>query len=211
MARLAILGASGHGKVVADAALSSKYWTDIAFFDDAFPESNKIEIWDILGNTQDLLAQLDMFDGVVVAIGNNVIRLSKQEILKCGGCRIVSIIHSSAVVSPFANIDAGTVVMAGAIVNAFSRIGKSCIINSNAVVEHDCKLSDGVHISPGAALAGAVSVGLCSWIGIGVSVKQLVSVGEDIIIGAGAVVTKDINTKGSYVGSPARKLIKQFI
>lgn len=208
MARLAILGASGHGKVVADAALSSEYWAEIVFFDDAFPASNKIECWDILGNTEDLLAQQHKFDGVVVAIGNNAIRLSKQEMLKSAGCRIVSIIHSSAVVSPFATINAGTVVMAGAVINAFSTIGQSCIINSNSVVEHDCKLSDGVHISPGATLAGAVSIGICSWIGIGANVKQLVSVGEHIIIGAGAVVTRDINAKGSYVGSPARKLIK---
>lgn len=208
MARLAILGASGHGKVVADAALSSKFWTEIVFYDDAFPISSKIEVWDIRGNTQDLLAQMDSFDGVVVAIGNNGIRLSKHKTLKQAGCQIVSIIHPSSVVSPFAIINEGSVVMAGAVVNAFSTIGQSCIINSNAVVEHDCNISDGVHISPGATLAGAVRVGCCSWVGIGSSVKQLVCVGENIIIGAGAVVTKDINLKGSYIGSPARRLVK---
>jgi len=204
MTKLAILGASGHGKVVADAAILSENWSEIVFFDDAFPDVKYIENISVNGNIETLIENKKTFDGIVIAIGNNKTRTSKQYYLEQHGCNIVSIIHPSAVVSQSAKIGAGSVVMAGAVINAFSNIGKSCIINTNAVVEHDCFLSDGVHVSPGALLAGEVVVGACSWIGIGSSLIQQISIGDNITIGAGSVVVKDIIEPGIYFGNPAK-------
>jgi UDP-3-O-[3-hydroxymyristoyl] glucosamine N-acyltransferase len=96
--------------------------------------------------------------------------------------------------------------MPGAVVNAFSFIGKSCIVNSNAVVEHDCHLGAGVHISPNASLAGSVKVGCCSWICIGSNVRQSVTITDNVIIGAGSLVIRNINISGTYIGTPARLL-----
>ncbi len=206
MRRLAILGASGHGKVIADAALLSNEWDKVEFFDDAHPDIKFVETWSVIGNTNDLIMQANQFQGVVVAIGSNDIRLCKQRYLSQSGCQITSIVHPSAIVSPRSTIHQGTVVMAGAVINPFSVIGEACIINTNSVIEHDCILSSGVHISPGCLLAGSVSVGSGSWIGIGASVKQLISICNNVIVGAGAIVVKNIKEQGTYVGNPARKL-----
>jgi len=202
---LAILGASGHGKVIADAALMSGKWEQVIFFDDAYPSIQSVGDWSIFGTTADLINQSDLYNGVVVAIGNNDIRLLKQMVLEQGGCQIVSIVHPAATVSPRAVIDKGTVVLAGAVINPFSVIGQSCIINTNSVVEHDCILEEGVHISPGCLLAGRVEIGARSWIGIGSCIKQLISVCDSVIVGAGAVVVNDITESGVYIGMPARK------
>ena len=96
MRRLAIFGASGHGKVVAEAALSSG-WDSVSFFDDAYPNKNKLSLWPVEGSTESLIQNADKFDGVHIAIGDNSVRYSKFGEL--AGLNIVSIVHSSAVIS----------------------------------------------------------------------------------------------------------------
>ena len=203
MNRLAILGASGHGKVVADAALASG-WKTVCFFDDDWPTVSAIGSWPVVGATPDLIRNHEQFDGAVVAIGANAARLCRQRELVHSGVMLVSIVHPSAVVSPYANVGVGTVICAGAIVGPFARLGEGCIVNSCASVDHDCELADAVHISPGAHLGGGVQVGEASWIGIGAVVIPNRQVGAGVIVGAGAVVVSSVNGPVTVVGVPAR-------
>jgi sugar O-acyltransferase (sialic acid O-acetyltransferase NeuD family) len=203
MKTLAILGASGHGKVVADAARSCGLWQSIVFYDDAWPAKTQNGDLAIVGNTQSLYTQHEKID-VVVAIGNNKVRLAKQCELASAGFSLATIIHNTAVISRSAVILPGTVVLAGAVVNADAVVGSACILNTNAVVEHDCILADGVHISPGACLAGGVTVGEVSWVGIGATVIQLTRIGKSVMVGAGAVVVTDLPDGVTAVGVPAK-------
>lgn len=204
---LAILGASGHGKVLADAALLCG-WETIVFFDDAWPNLSQNSRWPVIGNTDGLMAKVADFDGVIVAIGNNQIRLSKSNLLVKFGANLITLIHPSAVVSPFASVGRGGFIAAAAILQVDSCIGDACIINTNAVVEHDCDIADGVHVSPSAVLAGAVNVGELSWVGAGASIKQLVNIGSGVTVGAGAVVICNVADGNTVVGNPARELLK---
>ncbi|MDI3323033.1 acetyltransferase [Pontibacterium granulatum] len=202
MKRLAILGASGHGKVVADAAQLLGW--DVFFFDDGKHAGEGVGSWKVLGSTDDLIKRLLEFDGVIVGIGKNEIRISKSRQISEAGGRLVSIIHPGSNVSPYADINVGTVVMAGAVVNAFTTIGTASIVNSGATIDHDCNVADGVHISPGANVAGGVNIGRGSWIGIGSSVKELVTIGSDVVVGAGAVVLSDVASSNTVYGVPAK-------
>jgi sugar O-acyltransferase (sialic acid O-acetyltransferase NeuD family) len=206
--RLAILGASGHGKVVADAALMGG-WDEVVFFDDAWPQLTEVEVWQVVGNTRQLIDRAVRIDGAVVAIGNNVIRLEKQYELEKTGVQLVTIIHPTAVVSSFSEIGKGSVVFAGAVINAFATIGCACIINTSSTIDHDCLLADGVHISPGAHVAGMVTIGQAAWIGIGASVKHCIHIGDNVLVGAGAVVVNDIESGLTVVGVPAREVIRK--
>ena len=103
-----------------------------------------------------------------VAIGDNAARKREIEALK--GYLLDTLIHSKAVVSPDAEIGAGTVIMAGAVVQAHAKIGIGCIINSGATVDHHCILEDYVHIAPGAHLCGNVHVGEGTLVGVGVGI-----------------------------------------
>jgi sugar O-acyltransferase (sialic acid O-acetyltransferase NeuD family) len=202
MKRLALLGASGHGKVVADAALASG-WESVVFFDDAWPALKSNGHWPVIGNTDTLLGCLKDFDGVVVAIGHCVTRLSKHRQLIQAGARMATIAHPQAIVGRNVQLGGGTVLMAGAIINIDSVIGEACIINTGATVDHDANLADGVHVCPGAHLAGDVRVGIGSWVGIGAVVRQSLSIGAGVTVGAGAVVVKPISDGMTVIGNPA--------
>lgn len=208
MRRCAILGASGHGKVVGEIAELIGYH-NIAFYDDCWPNLTSVEHWPVLGDTTALLTKASEYDLTVIAIGNNATRCAKQRELSQCGANCDVIVHPSAVISEYANISAGTVVMANAVVNPFSYIGMSCIINTGSSVDHDCNLADGVHISPGANLAGGVEIGENSWIGIGSQIKQRVVIGRDVIVGAGSTVIKNVPNFQTVVGSPAHAFSNQ--
>jgi sugar O-acyltransferase (sialic acid O-acetyltransferase NeuD family) len=203
MRRLAILGASGHGRVIADAALAAG-WETVAFYDDAWPAVSASGPWQVVGRTADLRRDAAQLDGAVVGIGDNVTRLIKLRELLAGGALLVSVVHPDAVVSTRAEVGQGSVLLGGAVLNPFARLGRGCILNSGASVDHDCQLADGVHVSPGAHLGGGVRVGEASWIGIGASVIQGISIGAGATVGAGAAVVDDVADGATVVGVPAR-------
>ncbi|MFW3616414.1 acetyltransferase [Billgrantia antri] len=203
--RLAILGASGHGKVVADIAIQAG-WQDLVFYDDAWPDKTRHEHWEVKGTLPMLLNELSRFEGVVVAIGHNAVREAKLEALLSQGARIVSLVHPRATVSPMARLAPGCVVMAGAIINAFAELGMGSIVNTAATVDHDCRLGACVHVAPGANVAGDVEIGRTSWVGAGAVVRQGVAIGEAVMVGAGAAVVSDIDGNLVVAGVPARPL-----
>ena len=205
MKRLAILGASGHGKVVADIAELSG-WDEVIFFDDAWPEIKNNSVWPIKGNTESLLNTIQDYDGVFVAIGNNEIRLQKLDVFKQKNNPLPPIIHPHAIVSRYAKINDACVICAGVVVNADVSIGFGSILNTGCSIDHDCVLDDAVHVSPGASLGGGTIIGQCAWVGIGAVTRQLITVGLNAVIGAGSVVVKDVAPNTVVVGNPAKIL-----
>ncbi|MGQ4879919.1 acetyltransferase [Billgrantia sp. LNSP4103-1] len=207
--RLAIFGASGHGKVVADIAIQSG-WQELAFYDDAWPSRDSHEAWPILGTFAMLLHRLADFDGIVVAIGNNSVREAKLEVLLAQDAPIVTLIHPRATVSALAMLGVGSVVVAGGVINAFAKVGPGCIVNSNATVGHDCRLGSCVHVAPGANVAGGVTIGRLSWIGAGAVVRQGVALGSAVEVGVGAAVVRNIDDRLVVAGVPARPLLSSM-
>ena len=202
--RLLIIGASGHGKVVADVALKMNKWEYIAFLDQDENIKSSLDI-DVIDRSENAFKYIKDYD-IFVAIGNNVTREKVLEELASLGASVPVLIHSSAVLGKLVEVGIGTVIMAGAVINCCTKIGRGCIINTGATIDHDNKIGDYVHISPGANLAGTVSVGKGTWIGIGSAVINNIAITGNCIIGAGAVVTRDITEPGTYVGVPARKI-----
>ncbi len=205
MKRLLVLGAGGHAKVVAEAAIACGFARVAFASDDPLAHGRRVLGHPIVGAIADSVARGE-FDAVVVAIGENATRLRLQDRFEAEGAPFARIVHPRAVVSPSASIGSGTVVFANVVVNAEARIGRACILNTACVIEHDCVLGDGVHISPGAALAGAAGAGQRAWVGLGACVRQGVRVGAGSIIGAGAVLLADSGDGETWAGVPARRL-----
>ncbi len=195
--RLIIIGASGHGKVVADIAKLNGY-TDIVFLDDN-DQVKECGGYPVVGDS-DHAPEGEVF----VAVGNARIRRMLKERYTDRVQPIL--IHPNAVIAEGVKIGSGTVVMAGVVVNPGVRIGEGVIINTCSSVDHDCTISDYVHISVGSHLSGTVNVGGDTWIGAGATVSNNVNICGNCMIGAGAVVIKDIVEEGTYVGVPTRKV-----
>ena len=199
MNRLIIIGAGGHGKVIADAALKNGY-TNICYIDDH--ATGDVMGFPIIGTSADIECLNDDSTDFITGIGNNDVR---KTIAETYNVNWVSIVHPSAQIGFDAEIGKGTVVMANAVVNVCAKIGEHCIINTGAIVEHDNVIENYAHISPNVALGGTVRIGSLTHVGIGATVKNNTDICSDCTIGAGAVVVKNIKEPGTYVGVPIRK------
>ena len=202
--KLLIIGASGHGKVVADIAIKMDKWQSIAFLDDDDSIKSCMGL-KVIGKSTDAFTYLKDAD-IFVAIGNNATREKTQGRLEIEGASMATIIHPSAVIGTDVEIGTGTAIMAGVVINCSTHIGKGCIVNTGATLDHDNVIEDYVHISPGANLAGTVCIGRGSWLGTGSIVSNNVNICSECKVGAGAVVVKDISEPGTYVGVLARRV-----
>ena len=199
--KLSIIGASGHGKVVAEIARLSGY-TEIVFYDDD-PTRTDCGGWPVVGKT----AQCDPEDGALfVAIGLPQIRQRFMEQYRDANLPVL--IHPNAVVAAGVPIGRGSVIMPGAVINPGSSLGEGVIINTCASVDHDCSLGDYIHVAVGAHLCGSIQVGDRTWIGAGAIVSNGLSICGDCMVGAGALVIRDIQEPGTYVGVPAKRRLR---
>jgi sugar O-acyltransferase (sialic acid O-acetyltransferase NeuD family) len=137
----------------------------------------------------------------VVAIGNNATR---QRVAGQTRHAFATVVHPSALVSRFAQVGEGSMVLHGSIIQAQTLVGCHVIVNTGARVDHDCVLGDYVHVAPGAVLCGTVQVGAGSLIGAGAVVLPGRCIGRGATVGAGAVVTRDVPDFVTVAGNPAR-------
>ena len=200
-----LIGDSGHAKVIRDCVESCGNQV-IAMLDDKYKE--------ITVHSNSIKAPIEHIEElikvnrrkVVIAIGNNTIRKKIVERLSLSDHDYATIIHKKAIVSHSVEIGVGTVIMPGVTINADSKVGNHCIINTSSVVEHDCNVEDFAHISPNSTITGGVHIGKGVHLGAGGIVIPLKSVGQWSIIGAGAVVVKDIPSFCTAIGAPAKAI-----
>ena len=201
-----IIGAGGHGRVVADIASRTGRYECIAFVDDAVPERSLP--YPYLGKcecAEKLVTEYDMF----VAIGDGAVRRRIMEKLLTKGAKMATLIAPDAVIGADVQIGEGTVIMPGAIINTGTVIGKGVVVNTSSSADHDCTIEDYCHVAVGAHLCGTVHIQEQTWIGAGATVINNIRICSGCMIGAGAVVVKDIDEQGTYMGVPARRRYSQ--
>jgi acetyltransferase EpsM len=201
---LYVYGAGGHGKVVAEAALSGGRHSLRGFLDD--DEGRWGTEWNgvpVVGGREQFAA---LEEGAVLALGVGENRRRAElarEILAAGGT-LATLVHPTAVVARGVRLGAGTYVAPLAVLHSDSSAGCGCIVNTGAVVEHDCCLEDFVHVSPRATLGGGVHVGEGAHIGLGALVVPGLSLGPWSTLGAGAVMVRTLPGSVTAFGIPAR-------
>lgn len=193
-----LYGASGHAKVIIDILNAEGIKVDGLLDDNS-------AIKDLLGYPV-YHGSMDL-SPLIISIGDNRIRKKIAERLSCVFGKAV---HPSTIISQYARIGEGTVLMQGVVIQSCVNIGKHCIINTGASIDHECQIDDFVHISPHATLCGNVQIGEGTWIGAGTTVIPGVKIGKWSVIGAGSVVTKDIPDGVLAVGNRC-KVVKTII
>ena len=205
--RVLILGAGGHGRVVAQ-VLRAAGREVAGFLDDAAAKTGtEVDGVRVLGTSEDAARLASSLGAaVIVGVGDNAQRGVRQGQLQADGLAIASVVDPSAVIAPGVGLGAGAVVMPGAVVNTGCTLGVGSVVNTSAVLDHDTELGDYAHASPGAITSGGVSVGAFAWLGAGAVVLPGVRIGEHAVVGAGAVVREDVAARTTVVGVPARPI-----
>ncbi len=206
--RLIVFGAGGHGKSVLDTLRAEGKYEVLGLIDSTRKEGYRVLGVPVLGGESDLgaISQQLACSNFFIAVGDNFQRsaISTRLLAAYPDITLVSTVHPAAVISPSAELGAGTVVMAGAVVNAQSIIGPGCIINTRSSIDHDCTMAHFSSLAPGATLGGGVNIGRCTSVGLGSNVSNNLKIGADTVIGTGASVVSEIPASVVAYGCPCK-------
>lgn len=145
---------------------------------------------------------------VSMAIGDSIIR--KRILTQLPeDIDYITLIHPNAIISQWVNIGKGAIICAGSILTCDISLGIHAQLNLNTTIGHDCVIGDFFTTAPNVNISGNCEIGNHVYFGTASCIKQGLKIVDNVTIGMGAVVTKDINEPGIYIGNPARKLIKK--
>ena len=214
MKDLIIFGASGFGREVAWLVerINEKKptWNMLGFFDDNDEiQENAINGYPVLGKAAESSKYPDAY--FVCAVGASKVRKKIVETLKKSnpGVKFATLIDPSVEMSKLVKIGDGTIICAHTILTVNIEVGKHVIMYLDCTVGHDAVISDYVTMYPSVNVSGMTNISSCVELGTGTQIIQGKCIGENSIVGAGAVVVKDIPSNCTAVGSPA-KPIKYF-
>jgi sugar O-acyltransferase (sialic acid O-acetyltransferase NeuD family) len=208
MDNILIIGGGGHAKVVISILKKHRSYNILGYFD----RNDNGDILSVKYIGDDSNAPNIFRNGCnQAALGLGQLRSSlfRRQIVELYsniGFEFPTIISHSAQINEDVLLGNGTVVMDGTIINSGTRIGTFSILNTSSSIDHDCKIGDFTHIAPGVTLSGGVEIGMDCLIGTGSTIIQYKTITSNVIVGAGSVVTKDIQESGVYVGVPARRV-----
>lgn len=186
---LLVIGAGGHGKAVAEAALLSGEWQAVKFADDRWPELKESFGCPVISNLAGLADIAATVDAAIAAVGNNAVREQWCESIVAAGLQLATVIHPRAFVSATATLGAGTAVMAMAMVGVDAVLGRGVIVNAGAIVDHDASLDEFAHLGVGVQLAGGVKVKARAWLQAGCCAGYGVIVAEAEVLAPGTVLS----------------------
>jgi sugar O-acyltransferase (sialic acid O-acetyltransferase NeuD family) len=205
MLKVAVIGAGGHGKVVADAVLAAGIGEVIGFLDDDQTLwGTRILGFSVLGPIATWSAR--SVDALAMGIGSNRDRKRAFEALTAASANIATVVHPRATLGTGVCLGRGVVALSNVVVNADTTVGDNVILNTACTVEHDNIISAHAHLAPGVVTAAEVRVGEGAFLALGAKILPRISIGEWSVVGAGAVVTERVPNRVTVAGCPAREV-----
>lgn len=209
---LLVIGSSGQARVAIDILEKSDEFRVIGLIDDFRRRGEMVAGYEILGGIPDTAEIIlkNAIEGLLIAIGDNATRQEIAERLQNLGIDVpyITAVHPSAVVSTSSRIGCGVLVMANAVVNAGAFVGDHCFLNTGATLDHESVMEEFSSLAPGVHVGGNSMIGRATAVCIGAIVSHKVKIGTNSVVGAGAVVLRDIPSQSLAYGIPA-KVIRQ--
>lgn len=201
MKKLFIYGAGGHASVVADVVRCGGEYEILGLIDDnpALKGGRRFGL-PVVGR-EEALAQRETED-IFLGIGDNHARFRVSAAL--AGWRFPVLVHPTAVIGSSVSLGEGTVVMPGAVIEYGASIGAHCIINNGAIVGHESRVEAFCHVSGNSAMGGATRLGRFGFIGLGAVVTPGVTLGDNCLLAAGSMASKNVEEGATIVGNPGR-------
>lgn len=142
----------------------------------------------------------------ICAVGDNTSRERIQKVFEAKGASFRNVIHPTAFIESKVELGRGVFIGAFSYVNGLASIGDGCIINNHTNIEHGSRILGFCHIGPSSVLAGDVHIGARTFLGCGSRVIPGIMIHEDVTLGAGSTLIKNVEEPCTMVGSPAKKI-----
>jgi len=210
MEKIAIVGAGGFGRevkmLIDQINLKEKKYEFIGYYDDGLKKGTVINYNEILGSVEDL-ANIDYKINVVVAIGSPEIKRSVVEKLTNPKIIFPTLIHPTVLVgNEFVSIGKGCIICASTIITCNIDIKDFVILNLMCTVGHDTIINSYASFMPSVNISGEVVIHEEVYVGTGAKIINQLEIGNQTIVGAGAVVSKTLPEKCTAVGIPAKPI-----
>lgn len=207
---IVIIGAGGFGRevqwLIESINEKSEQWNILGYIDDGIPVGTEIDGYRVLGSCEDLLKCRDSL-AVACAIGASKTRKSIVERISANSnISFPNLIAPTVISSARITLGRGNIICAGNILTVDINIGDFNIINLDCTVGHDTVLHSYVTVYPSVNISGCVEIGDETELGTGSHVIQGRHIGRNTIVGAGAVVIRDIPSGCTAVGNPAKPI-----
>ncbi|MDF2667930.1 MAG: transferase [Paenibacillus sp.] len=202
-----IIGAGSLGLLTLDILIANKETASIAFLDDQEVSIGQhIHGYPVFGPIAAIIVHLSRLHhtSFIIAIAGNTIRKKLADAYR--PLTFINAIHPQTVISPFATLGIGNIVLPGTVIDPDVQIGNHTIINKSVSIGHNSVLMDCSQAAHGVRIGGFSCLKPRAFIGLGASLLPHITVGEDAIVGAGAVVTRHVDNNQTVVGVPAKPI-----
>lgn len=210
--RIAIVGSSDLGQLMAHHAINDSKFDMYGFFDNRKDKGTSIgDYGKVVGSINDIEEHYDnnLFDGLILGIGYTQFPFKKETYEKLQyKIPFVNIIHTSSYIDTSVKIGKGIFVLPRCVVDMGCIIEDNVVLNTAVTIAHHTTIKRYSFLGPATAVAGYVKIGESNFIGINSTILNNIETCDNIIIGGGTVVNKSILEEGTYVGVPSRKIIK---
>ena len=211
MKKIAIVGAGGFGRevkmLIDQMNQNYKQYEFIGFYDDNIESGSIINGFKVLGSINELV-KIDYNLEVVISIADPMIKKKTYKTLNNNSfLSFPSLIHPNVLIgTDEVNIGYGCIICASNIITVNVSIGNFVILNLGCTVGHDTKIGDYSSFMPSVNISGEVIIEDSVYVGTGVKIINLLTIGKSTIVGAGAVVSKSLPEKCTAVGIPAKPI-----
>lgn len=209
MKPIILIGGGGHCISCIDVIEQSGLYEIMGILDLPDKLGQKVLNYSVIGSDKELEQFVRDCPDFLITVGqikSSALREKLFHNVKKAGGNLPVIVSPMAYVSKYANIEEGTIVMHHALINAGAAVGKGCIINTKALIEHEVIIGNFCHISTASVVNGQANIGDCCFIGSNTVVANNTNVVSNTLVAAGSQVLKNIETSGTYIGQPLRKI-----
>ena len=207
-----IIGAKGLAKEVLEIFHQQNELANLFFYDDISTDVPDLLYgqFTVLRNMKQVTELFATDNRFTIGIGEPELRFKMYNQFTQAGGKLVSVISPLAVIGHYGTVIApGAIIMAGTVISNDVNIGMGCLINPNCTISHDTVIGDFVEISPGVQITGHCRIGDYCNIGTNATLLPKIKLANNVIVGAGAVVTKNVADRLTVAGVPAKASNKQ--
>lgn len=209
MEKIAIVGSGGFAReiltLINDINRQSKKFEVVGFIG---PDKNQsIHGFHVIGTDEEINDTTEPIS-LVLAVGEPNLKEKIKSKYTNPLVTFPTLIHPSVIIgdSKSVSIGQGCIICAGCILTIDITLRDYVTLNLQCTVGHDTIINNFASFMPSVNISGEVNVGKGVYVGTGAKIINQLEIGENTIVGAGAVVAKSLPANCTAVGVPAKPI-----